>query len=80
MEGNILVAALSFQVDVVDKHTMLSCLWDWVLGFEIKRNGQDWDGQLPVEATCLLYQYALQTGIGEEAHVSLKAALMNPKI
>lgn len=68
------------KVDVVDKRTMLVCLWDWILSFEKKRNGSAWDGKLPQEASCLLYQYALQTGISEETHVSTITTFLIYKI
>jgi hypothetical protein len=46
---------------------MLEHLWDWILEIERERSGRgsEWDGEIPVAATCLLFQYGLQNGMSE---------------
>ena len=48
---------------------MLEMLWDHILFYESNRFEGTWNGDIPPAATCLIFQYALQTGLSEASQV-----------
>ncbi|CAG7830335.1 unnamed protein product [Allacma fusca] len=58
--------------EYTEPRIVLEMLWDHILRYESNRFTGEWNGDIPPAATCLLFQYALQTGISEASQAIIR--------